>query len=70
MNFIPRGGELILILLVVLVLFGPKQLPKLGKMFGQTMRSLREGAEGKLGDGTDDEDETKVAASEDAEVKA
>lgn len=65
---IPRGGELILILLVVLVLFGPKQLPKLGKMFGQTMRSIREGAEGKLGDGGDD-DETKVEASEDAEAK-
>ena len=35
--------ELIIILIVVLVVFGPKQLPKLGKMFGKTMKSVREG---------------------------
>lgn len=35
--------ELIIILIVVLVLFGPKQLPKLGKMFGKTMKEVRTG---------------------------
>jgi len=35
--------ELIIILVVVLVLFGPKQLPKLGKMFGKTVKEVREG---------------------------
>ncbi len=39
--------ELAIILLIVLVLFGPKQLPKLGKMFGKAMKDLREGMEGK-----------------------
>ena len=35
--------ELGIILLVVLIIFGPKQLPKLGKMFGKTMTEVREG---------------------------
>jgi len=39
--------ELAIILLIVLVLFGPKQIPKLGKMFGKAMKDLREGMEGK-----------------------
>ena len=29
--------ELIIVLIIVLVIFGPKNLPKLGKMFGKTM---------------------------------
>lgn len=37
------GPELIIILVVVLILFGPKQLPKLGKMFGKTMKEVRTG---------------------------
>ena len=40
------GPELLIILVVVLVIFGPKQLPKLGKMFGKTMREVRSGMEG------------------------
>ena len=35
--------ELIIILVVVLVIFGPKQLPKLGKMFGKTVKEVRTG---------------------------
>ena len=35
--------ELIIILVVVLTIFGPKNLPKLGKMFGQTMKGFKEG---------------------------
>lgn len=38
--------ELIAILIVVLVIFGPKNLPKLGKSFGQTVKGIREGMEG------------------------
>ena len=37
--------ELILILVVVLVIFGPMNLPKLGKMFGQSMKGFKEGLE-------------------------
>lgn len=39
--------ELIIILVIVLVLFGPKQIPKLSRMFGKAMKDLREGMEGK-----------------------
>jgi len=48
--------ELIIILVIVLILFGPKRLPQLGKSLGKTMKAIREGAEGKL-DGMDDDDE-------------
>jgi len=50
--------ELAIILLIVLVLFGPKQLPKLGKMFGRAMKDLREGMDGK------DEDEPQKEITE------
>ena len=54
--FLGMGApELIVILLVALVLFGPKNLPKLGKSLGSTVKNIREGMEG------DDKDETKQA---------
>ena len=34
--------ELIIVLIIVLVIFGPKNLPKLGKMFGKTMKNFKE----------------------------
>ena len=37
--------ELLMILIVVLIIFGPKNLPKLGKMFGKTMKGFKEGIE-------------------------
>lgn len=33
--------ELILILVVVLVIFGPKNLPKLGGMLGRSVKKIR-----------------------------
>ena len=36
-------NELLIILVVALLIFGPKNLPKLGKMFGKTMKSFKEG---------------------------
>jgi len=38
---------LIIILVIVLIIFGPKQLPQLGKSLGKTMKSIRDGVEGK-----------------------
>ncbi len=35
--------ELLVILLIVLVIFGPKQLPKLSKTLGQTLKSFKDG---------------------------
>ena len=42
-----NAGHLLIVLAIVLVLFGPKQLPKLGKMIGQTMKGIQDGAAGK-----------------------
>ena len=42
--------ELAVILLVVLVIFGPKNLPKLGSALGKTVKNVREGMEEGSGD--------------------
>lgn len=35
--------ELLVVLLIVIVIFGPKQLPKLGKMLGMSLKSFKKG---------------------------
>ena len=42
---IPKLGpmELVVILIVVLLIFGPKNLPKLGSAIGKSVKNLREG---------------------------
>ena len=55
--------EIFMILIVVLIIFGPKNLPKLGKMFGKTMKGFQEG----INDDDDDDDTTKKAKTEKAE---
>ena len=35
------GGELILIVLAILVLFGPEKIPEIAQMFGKGMQQLR-----------------------------
>ena len=52
--------EIFMILIVVLIIFGPKNLPKLGKMFGKTMKGFQEG----INDDDDDDDTTKKAKTE------
>lgn len=54
--------ELLVILAIVLVIFGPKQLPKLSKMFGKTVSSFKQGMEEGL-----DEEKTDAAKDEDEE---
>lgn len=44
--------ELIIVLIIVLVIFGPKNLPKLGKMFGKTINGFKKGMEDE--EGSDD----------------
>ena len=51
--------ELLIILAIVLLLFGPSQLPKLTKMFGKSVKSFK--------DGMSDEEK---AASETVEEKS
>ncbi len=53
--------ELIIVLVIVLILFGPKRLPALGKSIGKTFKSLKDGIDGKLDEV--DEDDTSVDAT-------
>jgi sec-independent protein translocase protein TatA len=49
------GGEILVIVVVLLVLFGGSQLPKLARSIGQAQKELKKG----MSDGFDeDEDET------------
>ena len=44
MKFFGMGGfELVIILVVILLIFGPKNLPKLGSALGKTVSNLRSG---------------------------
>ena len=56
--------ELVVILLVVLLIFGPKNLPKLGSAIGKTFKNPREGMDGKK------KDEEKPAAPAEAAEEA
>lgn len=53
--------ELIIVLLIVIVIFGPTQIPKLTKMFGASVKGLRDGMAG-------DEQEKKEKKSSDEEI--
>lgn len=66
--------ELLVILGVVLLIFGPKNLPKLGSALGKTVKGLREGmgsAKQEIDDSSDEAadegEETIVAAEEQPE---
>lgn len=50
---------LILILIIALVVFGPKKLPEIGKAAGDTLREFKNSARDLTGDVTDEVKETK-----------
>ncbi len=50
--------EIIIVLVIVLLIFGPKRLPGLGKSLGTGMREFKDSITGGKGD---DEDETPAA---------
>ncbi len=56
--------ELIVILVIVLLIFGPTQIPKLTKMFGKSVKSFKDGMEDEEGSSVKKTEE-KTAASED-----
>ena len=59
----PKGMEWIIILVVVLLIFGPKNLTKLGKSLGSTVKNIREGMNG------DDESKDEAADAEAEKVE-
>lgn len=56
--------ELIVILVIALLIFGPKNLPKLGKMFGKTINGFKKGMEDEESSDDDAEDKTEKKAAE------
>ena len=56
--------EIAIVLAIVLLIFGPKRLPGLGKQLGTGMREFKESITGKdRDDDDDDDDRRKVEAS-------
>src|SRR3954467_1828710 len=55
---VPNIGptELIIVLVIVLLIFGPKRLPGLGKQLGSGMREFKDSIAGKGGRDDDDDD--------------
>ena len=68
MGFLPKGTEWIIILVIVLVIFGPKNLPKLGASLGKTVKNLREGMQGE-DEPVSDEAEAPVEDENDAKIR-
>lgn len=52
---LPRGAEWIIILLIVVLLFGPGRIGKVAGEIGKSIKSFRDGL------GTKEEDEEKVS---------
>ena len=64
--------ELLIILAIALLIFGPKALPKLGKSIGRTIGNFKKGHQEAV-DELDDEEETpkkKKTVVEDTEAKS
>ena len=51
--------ELIIVLVIVLVIFGPKRLPGLGRSLGSGMKEFRDSVTGKSGGDDLDEDDDR-----------
>lgn len=57
-------GELVLILVVLLLLFGARKLPDLARSIGQSAKEFRKG----VSEGASDEDEAEEDAAEEVEA--
>jgi sec-independent protein translocase protein TatA len=51
--------ELIIVLVIVLLIFGPKRLPGLGRQLGSGMREFKDSISGKGGRDEDDDDDER-----------
>jgi sec-independent protein translocase protein TatA len=57
--------ELGVVLLIVLIVFGPKRLPQMGRSLGSGMREFKDGITGKAGsDDSDDEPQPEITAAQ------
>ena len=56
--------ELAIVLVVVLLIFGPKRLPGIGKSLGSGMREFKEGVTGKSGSDEDEDERQQLAPTQ------
>jgi sec-independent protein translocase protein TatA len=56
--------ELLIVLVVVLLIFGPKRLPQLGRQLGGGMREFKDSIQSKGKDDEDDEDDAAAGRPE------
>jgi sec-independent protein translocase protein TatA len=61
--------ELIIVLVIVLVIFGPKRLPGLGRSLGSGMREFKDSVTGKTKD-DDEQDQLEADARAHGEAEA
>jgi sec-independent protein translocase protein TatA len=59
------AGEIIIVLVIVLLIFGPKRLPDLGRSLGRGMREFKESVTGK--DKDEEKPELTASAADDEE---
>lgn len=59
--------ELLIIMAVVLLIFGPKNLPKLGSALGKTVKNLRDGMGGSGKEAEEEADEAEEEVEEEVE---
>jgi sec-independent protein translocase protein TatA len=59
----PGPLEIVIVLIIVLVIFGPKRLPDLGRSLGRGMREFKDSVTGK------DKEREQLEASEEAAEK-
>lgn len=62
---LPRGAELIVILVIVLILFGPGRIGKLSGEIGKSIRAFREG----LSDDEREDQPTDSATDSDGNIE-
>ena len=64
----PKGFEWIVILVVALLIFGPKNLPKLGKALGSTVKNIREGMSEDVEEAEAEDVKQETVSEEDKEI--
>jgi sec-independent protein translocase protein TatA len=69
MPFNIGAPELIIVLVIALLIFGPKRLPSLGRQLGSGMREFKDSITGRH-DKDDDDDDDTPAPQERREVEA
>jgi sec-independent protein translocase protein TatA len=66
---IPGGWEWIIIVLVIVLLFGARRLPEMGKSLGQGIRGFKSALTGS-DENNEQSDDTEQNDKDDAEVKS